>query len=151
MRKANDEVLDWVNTAPNRKCVLLAGRPYHADPSLLHDLDRELTALNVGVLTLCGLEDATKLAYARELAVGTKKPAWAQSKRFAAAGAFVLEHQNVDLVFLQSFGCGFDAVAIEEVTEDLRAKSKFVSTLKIDDIQDLAHIRIRLRTLFEVK
>jgi predicted CoA-substrate-specific enzyme activase len=151
MRKANEEVLAWVAKEEGRRCALLAGRPYHSDPSLLHDLDRELQRLGVGVLCLSGLEDATSEAYSRALASGMEKPAWRQAKRFAAAGAYALEHPDMELIFLQSFGCGFDAVAIEEVVETLRKKSKFAGTLKIDDIQDLAHIRIRLRTLFEAK
>ena len=72
---------------------------------------------------------------------------WMPAKRLVGIARFVADHPQLDAVFLQSFGCGFEAVSIEEAADVLDAVGKPCTTLKVDDISDLAHIRIRLRTL----
>ena len=54
---------------------------------------------------------------------------------------------DIELVQLTSFGCGLDAVTSDQVDEILRAKSKTYTLIKIDEVNNLGSVRIRIRSL----
>ena len=139
-----EDALRWLADDPSRHGIVLAGRPYHVDEALLHGLDRELAQLGFAVLGVAGLAAADP---SRANAHLQGPHPWMPAKRLVGIAHFVAGHPQLDAVFLQSFGCGFEAVSIEEAADVLDAVGKPCTTLKIDDISDLAHIRIRLRTL----
>lgn len=114
------------------------------DEALLHGIDRELAQLGFAVLGVAGLA-AVDSSRANAHLQGPHP--WMPAKRLVGIARFVADHPQLDAVFLQSFGCGFEAVSIEEAVDVLDAAGKPCTTLKVDDISDLAHIRIRLRTL----
>lgn len=114
------------------------------DEALLHGIDRELAQLGFAVLGVAGLAAADP---SRANAHLQGPHPWMPAKRLVGIARFVADHPQLDAVFLQSFGCGFEAVSIEEAADVLDAVGKPCTTLKVDDISDLAHIRIRLRTL----
>ena len=144
LAERTEDVLRWLADDPSRHGIVLAGRPYHMDEALLHGIDRELARLGFAVLGVAGLAAADP---SRAKAHLQGPHPWMPAKRLVGIARFVAGHPQLDAVFLQSFGCGFEAVSIEEAADVLDAVGKPCTTLKVDDISDLAHIRIRLRTL----
>lgn len=144
LARRTEDALRWLADDPSRHGIVLAGRPYHMDEALLHGIDRELAQLGFAVLGVAGLAAADP---SRANAHLEGPHPWMPAKRLVGIAHFVADHPQLDVVFLQSFGCGFEAVSIEEAADVLDAVGKPCTTLKVDDISDLAHIRIRLRTL----
>ncbi len=144
LARRTEDALRWLADDPSRHGIVLAGRSYHMDEALLHGIDRELAQLGFAVLGVAGLAAADP---SRANAHLQGPHPWMPAKRLVGIARFVAGHPQLDAVFLQSFGCGFEAVSVEEAADVLDAAGKPCTTLKIDDISDLAHIRIRLRTL----
>ena len=144
LARQTEDALRWLADDPSRHGIVLAGRPYHMDEALLHGIDRELAQLGFAVLGVAGLAAADP---SRANAHLQGPHPWMPAKWLVGIARFVTDHPQLDAVFLQSFGCGFEAVSIEEAADVLDAAGKPCTTLKVDDISDLAHIRIRLRTL----
>ena len=144
LARRTEDALRWLADDPSRHGIVLAGRPYHMDEALLHGIDRELAQLGFAVLGVAGLAAADP---SRANAHLQGPHPWMPAKRLVGIARFAAGHPQLDAVFLQSFGCGFEAVSIEEAADVLDAAGKPCTTLKVDDISDLAHIRIRLRTL----
>ncbi len=144
LARRTEDALRWLADDPSRHGIVLAGRPYHMDEALLHGIDRELARLGFAVLGVAGLAASDPSRAKAHL--GGAYP-WVPAKRLVGIARFVAGHPQLDAVFLQSFGCGFEAVSVEEAADVLDAVGKPCTTLKVDDISDLAHIRIRLRTL----
>lgn len=144
LARRTEDALRWLADDPSRHGIVLAGRSYHMDEALLHGIDRELAQLGFAVLGVAGLAAADP---SRANAHLQGPHPWMPAKRLVGIARFVADHPQLDAVFLQSFGCGFEAVSVEEAADVLDAAGKPCTTLKIDDISDLAHIRIRLRTL----
>ena len=144
LAERSEGALRWLAEDPSRHGIVLAGRPYHMDEALLHGIDRELARLGFAVLGVAGLAAADP---SRAKAHLDGAYPWVPAKRLVGIARFVAGHPQLDAVFLQSFGCGFEAVSVEEAADVLDAAGKPCTTLKVDDISDLAHIRIRLRTL----
>ena len=126
----------------NLKGIVLAGRPYHIDPEINHGIDTMITSLGLCVLT----EDSVAQN------VETKRPLrvvdqWVFHSRLYAAADFVGHHDNLELVQLNSFGCGVDAVTTDQVEEILTSFGKMYTLIKIDEVNNLGAIRIRIRSL----
>jgi len=56
----------------------------------------------------------------------------------------------LELVQLNSFGCGLDAVTTDQVQEMLAEAGRMYTLLKIDEVNNLGAARIRLRSLISV-
>ena len=141
IRKAGEETLRFMQEE-NVKGIILAGRPYHIDAHIHHGIPDMITSLGMAVLT----EDS--VAHLGEV----KRPLrvvdqWAYHSRLYAAASFAKEHDNIELVQLNSFGCGLDAVTTDQVQEILATNSNIYTTLKIDEVSNLGAVRIRLRSL----
>lgn len=124
------------------KGIVLAGRPYHIDPQINHGIPEMINSLGMGVLTedsICHLGEVE-----RPLRVVDQ---WAYHSRLYAAASFVSKERDLELVQLNSFGCGLDAVTTDQVQEILSRNSKVYTTLKIDEGNNLGAARIRLRSL----
>ncbi|MBO5479490.1 MAG: 2-hydroxyacyl-CoA dehydratase [Clostridia bacterium] len=126
----------------NLKGIVLSGRPYHVDPEINHGIDTLITSLGLCVLT----EDSiANLAEAkRPLRVVDQ---WMFHARLYAAAEFVGKHDNLELVQLNSFGCGVDAVTTDQVEEILSSYEKMYTLIKIDEVNNLGAVRIRIRSL----
>lgn len=124
--------------------VVLAGRPYHVDPEINHGIDRLLTSLGLAVLS----EDS--VAHNVELDGPLRVlDQWTYHGRLYRAAKFVGEHDNFQMVQLNSFGCGLDAVTTDQVQEFLADYKKIHTVIKIDEVNNLGAIKIRLRSLIE--
>lgn len=126
----------------NLKGIVLAGRPYHSDPEINHGIDTLITSLGLCVLT----EDsvANQVEAKRPLRVVDQ---WVFHARLYAAAEFVGHHNNLELVQLNSFGCGVDAVTTDQVEEILSSYEKMYTLIKIDEVNNLGAVRIRIRSL----
>ncbi len=145
LEQAGTTALAWVETDPRRHAVLVAGRPYHNDAALAHDVDAMLHKMGFAVLNPLAL--GSRLREVDERAPGAYP--WKPAKHLVRAARFALGHPQIDLVCLQSFGCGFDAVSLEEVRDLAVEAGAPFTALKVDEMVDTAHLRIRLRTLGE--
>ncbi len=72
---------------------------------------------------------------------------WMYHSRLYAAANFVKTSDDLDLIQLNSFGCGLDAVTTDEVYEILDGSDKIYTCLKIDEVNNLGAARIRIRSL----
>lgn len=141
LRQAGEEALRQCREK-GLKAVVLAGRPYHIDPQINHGIPELVNSLGLAVLT----EDSVAHLGAVERPLRVLDQ-WAYHSRLYAAASFVAGQTDVELVQLNSFGCGLDAVTTDQVQEILERHSKIYTTLKIDEGHNLGAARIRLRSL----
>ncbi|HPL54310.1 MAG TPA: acyl-CoA dehydratase activase-related protein [Bacillota bacterium] len=141
MQKAGENTLKFIREN-GFKGIVLAGRPYHIDPQINHGIPEMINSLGMAVLT----EDSVShLGHVeRPLRVVDQ---WAYHSRLYAAASFAAKRKDLELVQLNSFGCGLDAVTTDQVQEILNGNSRIYTTLKIDEGNNLGAARIRLRSL----
>ena len=136
-----EEVLAWLKEKGKRG-IVLAGRPYHIDPEINHGIPELITSYDIAVLT----EDSIShlAAPERPLIVSDQ---WMYHSRLYAAASYVKTADNLDLIQLNSFGCGLDAVTTDQVNDILTGSDKIYTCLKIDEVNNLGAARIRIRSL----
>jgi predicted CoA-substrate-specific enzyme activase len=139
--KRGEETVKWLERT-GKTGIVLAGRPYHADPEIHHGLPRMIASLGFAVLTEDSVAHLAKAE--RPLRVVDQ---WMYHTRLYDAAAYVAGHPNLQLVQLNSFGCGLDAVTTDQVAEILASSGKIFTALKIDEINSLGAARIRMRSL----
>ena len=141
MKKKGEETIDWLKKH-NRNGIVLAGRPYHVDPEIHHGIPELITSYGLAVLT----EDSVShLADAERPLVVTDQ--WMYHSRLYRAATVVKQNDFLDLIQLNSFGCGLDAVTTDQVQEILTSSDKIYTVLKIDEVNNLGAARIRIRSL----
>ena len=161
----------------NCRGIVLAGRPYHIDPEINHGIPETICSLGMVVLSedsVCELQPGEKLNLTEFLAEGEEDPRaknangfrhvgdrkltvnkmplrvtnqWAYHSRLYAAAHFVASYPGLELVQLNSFGCGLDAITTDQVAEILADKADVYTLLKIDEVSNLGAAKIRLRSL----
>lgn len=141
VHKKGEEVLKYIEDN-NLKGIVLAGRPYHVDPEVNHGIDTLITSLGLCVLSEDSIAHLTKAK--RPLRVVDQ---WMFHSRLYAAADFVGKHDNLELIQLNSFGCGVDAVTTDQVEEILSSFEKMYTLIKIDEVNNLGAVRIRIRSL----
>ncbi len=139
--KEGDRAREWLKNH-NRKGIVLAGRPYHVDPEINHGIPQLINSLGLGVLS----EDSVAREGILDRPIRVVDQ-WTYHARLYEAAAFVAREDELELVQLNSFGCGLDAVTTDQVQEILSAEGKIYTCLKIDEISNLGAARIRLRSL----
>ena len=72
---------------------------------------------------------------------------WTYHARLYNAAKYVATHEDIELVQLVSFGCGIDAITTDEVRSILESHGRLYTQLKIDEINNLGAVKIRLRSL----
>ena len=157
--------------------IVLAGRPYHIDPEINRGIPETICALGMVVLSedsICELQPGEKLDLTDFLSEGEEDPRkknangfrhvddrkvtvnrmplrvtnqWAYHSRLYAAAHFVASYPGLELVQLNSFGCGLDAITTDQVAEILADKADVYTLLKIDEVSNLGAAKIRLRSL----
>ncbi|WP_251392453.1 2-hydroxyacyl-CoA dehydratase [Mediterraneibacter agrestimuris] len=141
MRKKGEETIRFLNETGNRG-IVLAGRPYHIDPEVHHGLPELINSYNIAVLT----EDSVSHLNPVERPLNVMDQ-WMYHSRLYAAASYVKTVDNLDLIQLNSFGCGLDAVTTDQVAEILTNSDKIYTSLKIDEVNNLGAARIRIRSL----
>ncbi len=124
-----------------KQLIVLAGRPYHLDNEINHGINKLLTSLNLAVLS----EDAV-YDRAEQVKVNVLNQ-WTYHARLYRAAQYCCGQENVNLVQLVSFGCGIDAITTDEVRSIMEKNGKLYTQIKIDEINNLGVVKIRLRSM----
>jgi len=141
LRKKGEETLAYLKVS-GRKGIVLAGRPYHIDPEIHHGIPELINSYGVAVLT----EDSiSHLGVIDRPTIVIDQ--WMYHSRLYAAASFVRTQPNLEMIQLNSFGCGLDAVTTDEVNDILTKSGKIYTVLKIDEVNNLGAARIRVRSL----
>ena len=141
MQKKGEEVLSYLKETGKRG-IVLAGRPYHIDPEINHGIPELINSYDIAVLTEDSVSHLAKPE--RPLIVSDQ---WMYHSRLYAAASYVKTVDNLDLIQLNSFGCGLDAVTTDQVNDILSGSDKIYTCLKIDEVNNLGAARIRIRSL----
>lgn len=130
----------------NRMVILLAGRPYHADPLIQHKISDMVADFDVDIIT----EDLLRYDETDDFKDVQSVLQWAYPTRIMKAARWVANsNDNIHFVQMTSFGCGPDAFILDEVSDILRRKGKNLTILKIDDVNNIGSLRLRMRSLIE--
>ena len=141
IKRKGEETLAYLENT-GRRGIVLAGRPYHIDPEIHHGIPDLITSYGLAVLTEDSVSHLAPIE--RPLRVNDQ---WTYHTRLYAAANFVKKQENLDLIQLNSFGCGLDAVTTDQVNEILSHSGKIYTCLKIDEVNNLGAARIRVRSL----
>jgi len=130
----------------NRLLIVLAGRPYHADPLINHKTPEILTRLGADVIT----EDALPLTDDDKFDPVHVITQWSYPNRiYRAAQWTITQPDNIQFIQFNSFGCGPDALVTDEAKEILKSVRKNYTLIKIDEISSTGSVRLRLRSMVE--
>ena len=121
--------------------IVLAGRPYHIDPEINHGIPELIASYGLTVLTEDSLPNPEEDQHLRIV------DQWVYHSRLYSAARFVRNRDDLELLQLNSFGCGLDAVTTDQVNEILEGSNKLYTLLKIDEVNNLGAVRIRIRSL----
>ena len=141
MEKKGEEVIAWLKETGHHG-IVLAGRPYHVDPEINHGIPELITSYGFAVLTEDSVSHLGRVD--RPLIVTDQ---WMYHSRLYEAASYVKTQPNLDLIQLNSFGCGLDAVTTDQVNDILTRSGKIYTLLKIDEVNNLGAARIRVRSL----
>lgn len=125
----------------DRQIIVLAGRPYHLDNEINHGINKLLTSLNLAVLSEDSVYDKAEPVKVNVL------NQWTYHARLYRAAQFCCENADINLVQLVSFGCGIDAITTDEVRSIMEKNGKLYTQIKIDEINNLGVVKIRLRSM----
>ena len=141
IQKKGEETLRYMEEHHIRG-IVLAGRPYHIDEEINHGIPELINSYNIAVLTEDSISHLQPVE--RPLRVMDQ---WMYHSRLYAAANYVKTRDDLDLIQLNSFGCGLDAVTTDQVNEILSGSGKIYTCLKIDEVNNLGAARIRIRSL----
>ncbi|MBP3504838.1 MAG: 2-hydroxyacyl-CoA dehydratase [Lachnospiraceae bacterium] len=143
MQKIQEEAQRIIGQAreQKKKIIVLAGRPYHADPEINHGIHKLIAALGFAVIS----EDAVA-SLVPKFKVNLLNQ-WTYHARLFSAAQYVATQPDMYLVHLVSFGCGLDAVTTDEARSILEDAGKLYTQIKIDEVTNLGAVKIRLRSL----
>ena len=125
----------------NKRVLILAGRPYHTDPEICHMIDKLAVSLGFVVVS----EDSVDFDIKKEKVNVLNQ--WTYHARLYRAAKYAVNHPKTELVQLVSFGCGIDAITTDEVRNIMEDNGKIYTQLKIDEVDNLGAVKIRLRSL----
>ena len=140
IREEGRRVYEAMRTRGGRG-IVLAGRPYHIDPEISHGIPELIASYGLTVFTEDALPVEDTLPPLRVV------DQWVYHSRLYKAAQFVASRDDLELVQLNSFGCGLDAVTTDQVAEILEKSNKLYTLLKIDEVNNLGAVRIRIRSL----
>jgi len=141
MEKKGEETLQYLKET-GRHGIVLCGRPYHIDPEINHGIPDVINSYGMAVLTEDSISHLGEIE--RPLIVMDQ---WMFHSRMYSAANLVKKTDNLDIIQLNSFGCGLDAVTTDCVKDILNNSGKIYTCLKIDEVNNLGAARIRIRSL----
>jgi predicted CoA-substrate-specific enzyme activase len=141
IQKKGEETLAYLREN-NKKGIVLCGKPYHVDPEINHGIAKLIQSYGMAVLT----EDS--IAHLSPLRMKLRVvDQWVYNSRLYRAASLVAEEPCLELIQLNSFGCGLDAVTSDQIAEILADGGKLYTMLKIDEGNNLGAAKIRIRSL----
>ncbi|HKL99328.1 MAG TPA: acyl-CoA dehydratase activase-related protein, partial [Mobilitalea sp.] len=141
IRRKGEETLAYLK-AKGKKGIVLCGKPYHVDPEINHGIADMIISYGLAVLTEDSISHLGKLH--QKLRVVDQ---WTYNSRLYRAAALVIQEPCLNMVQLNSFGCGLDAVTSDQIAELLSSGGKMYTMLKIDEGNNLGAAKIRIRSL----
>ncbi|MDD4371015.1 MAG: acyl-CoA dehydratase activase-related protein [Anaerostipes sp.] len=141
IRQKGEEVLAYL-AETGKTGIVLCGRPYHIDPEINHGIPELITSYGIAVLTEDSISHLSKVD--RPLNVSDQ---WMYHSRLYAAANYAKSNKQLEVIQLNSFGCGLDAVTTDTVNEILTKSGRIYTVLKIDEVNNLGAARIRIRSL----
>lgn len=129
-----------------RRTVLLAGRPYHTDMLIQHKISDILAEMGIDVIT----DDIVRDQATQVEGDVHFLPQWSYPNRILKAAQWcAAQGSDVQFVEMTSFGCGPDAFLVDEVRDILIRSGKPFTLLKLDDINNVGSMKLRVRSLIE--
>ncbi len=125
----------------NMNLILLAGRPYHIDPEINHGIPKLLRSLNCVVISEDSINTLADQEHVKVL------NQWTYHTRLYDSAKYISNFKNANLIQLISFGCGLDAITSDEVRDILHKENKLYTGIKIDEVNNLGTVNIRIRSL----
>ena len=146
LERRNLEVFRAAQEA-GRMVIMLAARPYHIDPLIQHRIADAIAAMGIDVITENIAAHEGQAVYEELNAVAQ----WTYPNRIFKAAHWVgtNSYSLLHMVELTSFGCGPDAFILDEVRAILGRYNKNFTILKIDDVNNIGSLRLRVRSLVE--
>ena len=141
IQNKGEEVLAYLAES-GRTGIVLCGRPYHIDPEINHGIPELITSYGIAVLTEDSISHLSKVE--RPLNVSDQ---WMYHSRLYAAANYAKANKQLEVIQLNSFGCGLDAVTTDTVKDILTKSGRIYTVLKIDEVNNLGAARIRIRSL----
>ncbi|OSA90417.1 UNVERIFIED_ORG: 2-hydroxyglutaryl-CoA dehydratase [Clostridium botulinum] len=141
IQNKGEEILRYLEEN-NKYGIVLCGRPYHIDPEINHGIPDVINSYGMAVLTEDSVSHLGNLK--NKLRVVDQ---WTYHSRLYRAAQVVAENDNLEIIQLNSFGCGLDAVTSDQVSEIISSKGKIYTLLKIDEGNNLGAAKIRIRSL----
>jgi len=135
------QVLEYLK-ANNKRGVVLCGKPYHVDPEINHGIPELIISCGMAVLTEDSISHLTPLK--QKLRVVDQ---WVYNSRLYRAATCVAQEPHLEMIQLNSFGCGLDAVTSDQIAEILHSGGKIYTMIKIDEGNNLGAAKIRIRSL----
>jgi predicted CoA-substrate-specific enzyme activase len=129
----------------HRPVILLMGRPYHIDPLINHKIPDIITDFGLDVIT----EDSIPIEEGQTLDNRHVMTQWEYLNRYYHAARWAAQQDNVEVVQLNSFGCGPDPFILDEVGSILGEYGKSPTVIRIDEIESVGSTKLRLRSTFE--
>ncbi len=126
----------------HKKIIVLAGRPYHIDPEINHGIDKIITSFDMVVVTEDSISNNVDVRESLRVL-----DQWSYHSRLYKAAKVVRENDDMEMIQLNSFGCGIDAITSDQVDEILKKAGKMYTVLKIDEGSNLGAAKIRIRSL----
>ncbi|MEI0567279.1 acyl-CoA dehydratase activase-related protein [Brachyspira pulli] len=125
--------------------ILIVSRPYHIDPLINHKIPETIASFGINVLTEDGLDIDESLA---DVQVLTQ---WSYPNKMFKAALWACKQKDMKLEVVQinSFGCGPDATTSDEIKSILNAYGKSPTLVKVDEISSPGSIRLRIRSMIE--
>ncbi|MDR2092478.1 MAG: 2-hydroxyacyl-CoA dehydratase [Azoarcus sp.] len=139
--RQGEAVLDYLEKT-GKHGIILAGRPYHVDPEVHHGIPQIITSLGMAVLTEDSVAHLGKLATPL-----TVVDQWTYHARLYRAASLAAQERSLDVIQLNSFGCGLDSIVVDQVQAILAQRGKIYTALKIDEGNNLGAARVRIRSL----
>ena len=141
IQNKGEEVLAYL-AETGRTGIVLCGRPYHIDPEINHGIPELINSYGIAVLTEDSISHLSKIE--RPLNVQDQ---WMYHSRLYAAANYAKANKQLEVIQLNSFGCGLDAVTTDTVKDILTKSGRIYTVLKIDEVNNLGAARIRIRSL----
>ncbi|MEE1227521.1 MAG: acyl-CoA dehydratase activase-related protein [Lachnospiraceae bacterium] len=141
MRDKGEEVLEYL-AETGKMGIVLCGRPYHIDPEINHGIPELISSYDIAVLTEDSIAHLGNVE--RPLIVSDQ---WMYHSRLYGAANYAKKNKQLEVIQLNSFGCGLDAVTTDQVNDILTRSGRIYTVLKIDEVNNLGAARIRVRSL----
>jgi predicted nucleotide-binding protein (sugar kinase/HSP70/actin superfamily) len=139
-----DTVSPLTSSLNSQFSILLAGRPYHTDPLIQHKLAEMMSEMGIHLIS----EDIMRFDD-MELSGTYTITQWHYINRILKAAKFAAKEKNLQFAMMTSFGCGPDAFLLDDVKQVLEKQGKTLTILKLDDVNNIGSLRLRVRSLIE--